>query len=89
MICLPAKEADMADSNAVGINEMFRRLRSAKLSHVADRVPKGFRAPGLRTKINRAPGLQGSREIYQGLQAPPFFLFFYFKIQNQILDGRC
>ena len=27
---------DMADSNAVGINEMFRRLRSANLSHVAD-----------------------------------------------------
>ena len=36
VICLPAKEADIADSNAVGINEMFRRLRSAKLSHVAD-----------------------------------------------------
>ena len=40
VICFPAKEADMADdmadSNAVGINEMFRRLRSAKLSHVAD-----------------------------------------------------
>ena len=28
--------ADMADSNAVGINKMFRRLRSAKLSHVED-----------------------------------------------------
>ena len=28
----------MADTNAIGIlfNEMFRRLRSAKLSHVAD-----------------------------------------------------
>ena len=39
VICLPAKEADMADSNAVNavrINKMFRRLRSAKLSHVAD-----------------------------------------------------
>ena len=36
VICLPAKEADMAESNAVGINEMFRRLRSAKLSHLAD-----------------------------------------------------
>ena len=36
VICLPAKEADMAGSNVVGINEMFRRLRSAKLSHVAD-----------------------------------------------------
>ena len=36
LICLPAKEADMADSNAVGINEMFRRLRLAKLSHIAD-----------------------------------------------------
>ena len=47
LFCLPAKEADMADSNTVGINEMFRWLRSAKLSHVADRVPKGFRPPGL------------------------------------------
>ena len=36
VIYLPAKDADMADSNAVGINEMFRRLRSTKLSHVAD-----------------------------------------------------
>ena len=40
MICLPAKQEDMADSNAfdgpvdVGSNEMFRRLRSAKPSHV-------------------------------------------------------
>ena len=31
-----AKEADKADSNAVGIYEMLRRLRSAKCSHVAD-----------------------------------------------------
>ena len=37
------KEADMADSIAVdspvdvGINEMFRQLRSAKRSHVADK----------------------------------------------------
>ena len=40
MICFPAKEADMvddmADLNAVGIKEMFRRLQSAKLSHLAD-----------------------------------------------------
>ena len=36
MVCLPATEADMADSNAVAINEMFRRLRSAELSDVAD-----------------------------------------------------
>lgn len=39
MICLPAKEADIVDSNAVdvGTNEMFRWLRSAKLSHVVDK----------------------------------------------------
>ena len=30
------RSTHMADSTAVGINEMFRRLRSAKLSHVAD-----------------------------------------------------
>ena len=86
MICLPAKEADMADSNAVGINEMFRRLRSAKLSHVADRVPKGFRAPGLRTKINRAPGLQGSRapeKFIKGYRLRPFFNFFILKSKTK------
>ena len=87
MNCLPAKKADMADSNAVGINEMFRRLRSAKLLHVADRVPKGFRAPGLRTKINRAPGLP--RNLSRATGSALFFFFFYFKIQNQILGGRC
>ena len=75
MICLPAKEADMADSNAVGINEMFRRLRSAKLSHVADRVPKGFRAPGLRTKINRAPGSRAPEKFIKGYRLRPFFIF--------------
>lgn len=43
MICLPAKEADIVDSNAVdspvdvGTNEMFRWLTSAKLSHVVDK----------------------------------------------------
>ena len=43
MICLPAKQEDMADSNAfdcpvdVGINKMFRRLRSSKLSHAGDK----------------------------------------------------
>ena len=73
--CWPAKEADMPDSNAVGINEMFRRLRSAKLSHVADRVPKGFRAPGLPRNLSRATGSA--------------LFFFYFKIQNQMLGGRC
>ena len=36
VICLPAKEADMPAPDAVVISEMFRRLRSAKLSHVAD-----------------------------------------------------
>ena len=84
--CWPAKEADMPDSNAVEINEMFRRLRSAKLSHVADRVPKGFRAPGLRTKINRALGLP--RNLSRATGSTLFF-FFYFKIQNQMLGGRC
>ena len=36
VICLPPKEEDIADSNAfeAGIKEMFRRLRSANLSHV-------------------------------------------------------
>ena len=78
VICLPAKEADMPDSNAVGINEMFRRLRSAKLSHVADRVPKGFRAPGLRTKINRAP-----EKFIKGYRLRPFFNFFILKSKTK------
>ena len=75
MICLPAKEADMADSNAVGINEMFRRLSSAKLSHVADRVPKGFRALGLWTKINRALGLP--RNLSRATGSTLFFFFLF------------
>lgn len=43
MICLPAKETDIANSNAVdspvdvGINEMFCWLRTAKLSRVVDK----------------------------------------------------
>lgn len=43
MICLPAKETDIANSNAVdspvdvGINEMFCWLRTTKLSHVVDK----------------------------------------------------
>ena len=38
VVCLPPKEEDIADSNAVelGIKEKFRRLTSAKLSHVAN-----------------------------------------------------
>ena len=51
------------------------------------RVPKGFRAPlkiaGLQG--SRAPGLQGSREIDQGLQAP---LCYFALIQKQILELR-
>ena len=78
MICLPVKEADMADSNSVGINEMFRRLRSAKLSHVADRVPKGFRAPGLRTKINRAP-----EKFIKGYRLRSVFFFFILKSKTK------
>ena len=49
------------------------------------RVPKGFGAPGLRTQNTGAPGLRGSREIDQGLQAP---LCFFALIQKQILELR-
>jgi len=46
------------------------------------RVPKGFRASG---PLGSGPGLQGSREIDQGLQAP---LCFFALIQKQILELR-